>query len=352
MDNSPQRITISAKTMIMALGIGAVAFGLWHIRSFVLVVLLAIVIASFVNSGVKVFQKIKIPRSIAVLIIYLLTVAIFAGALYLFVPVLLDELISISKLLPEGSALSNVLSFIGDGNLRESIAQLSQDPNANPFEFIANVRSELSLQNIFQGVSAVFGGVANLVLVIVISFYLSVMEDGVGEFLRIIVPLKHEEYALGVWHRSQKKIAGWFRGQVLLAIIQGISTYVGLVIVGLPYAFLIGIATILLSLIPYGILLAAVPAIAIAFFTGGLSMALIVFAIFVFFQQLETYIWQPLIIRSVTGIPSIVIIMSLVTGAQLAGLVGLLLAIPTAVVILEIIHDTELKRMTEKGVNT
>ena len=331
----------------MALFIGLVAFGLWQIRSLVLVVLLAVVIASFVDSGVRVFRRIKIPRSIAVVIIYVLGFAVVAGALYIFVPVFLDELVGLLDLLPADSVVGNTLNLFGNGSLKETLAQLANDPSVNPFELVDRIREQISAVNIFESISSVFGGIVNFVLVIVISFYLSVLEDGVGQFLRIVTPVRHEQYVLDIWHRSQRKIAGWFRGQVLLAVIQGILVYMGLLIIGVPYALLLGLATLLLSLIPYGVVLAALPAIAIGYFAGGLPMGLLVLGMFIIFQQLENYLWQPIIIKRVTGVPSLVIILSLVIGAQLAGFIGLILAIPVAVVILEIINDTEQQKMKE-----
>ncbi|MCD8494540.1 MAG: AI-2E family transporter [Candidatus Pacebacteria bacterium] len=170
------------------------------------------------------------------------------------------------------------------------------------------------------------------------------IDDGVGKFLRIVTPLQHEEYVIGIWERSRLKIGGWFRGQVFLAIIEGSLTYIGLLIIGVPYALILGILAFFFSLIPYGVMLSGFLAVVVAFLTGGIPMALTTFLFILLLQQVETYVWQPLIIHSVTGVPSLIIIISLVIGAQLAGLMGLLLAVPVAVVILEIVHDTEQKR--------
>lgn len=344
---TPQKITVSPRTMIVAIFLIAITVGLWQIRTTVLVVLLAVVLASFVDGGVRFFQKIKIPRGVAVVMIYVTTLAIVSGFLYMFIPAFLDEIIGVVQLLPEDSALSNVLGFLGEGSLRESLTQLSASAELNPFELVRNIRGELSALNIVQSISVFFGGVFNFILAVVVSFYLSVLDDGVGQFLRIITPLEHEEYVLGIWKRSQRKIAGWFRGQLLLAFINGLLTYFGLLIIGVPYALLLGLIAIFFSLIPYGVVLSGLLAMVVGFFTGGVPMALATFLLITILQQLENYIWQPVIIKSVTGVPSLVIIIALVAGAQLAGLMGLLLAVPVSVVVLEIVNDVERKRMRQ-----
>jgi predicted PurR-regulated permease PerM len=347
MKKSPQsieRFVLSPRTLFLAIVLVGVAFALWHIRSTILVILLAVVIASFVDSGVEVLKRFHIPRSVAVVMLYLFGVGIIAGFLYLFIPVLLDELVALADLLPADSPFANTLSLFGDGQLRAALEQVTNNPDINPFELVNQIRNQLSAANIFQGITAFFGGVVNVALVVVISFYLAMLEDGVGQFLRIVTPVRHETYVLNIWHRSKKKISGWFKGQLLLAVIQGLSTYAGLLIAGVPYALLIGLATILMSLIPYGVVLVALPAVAVGYLSGGVSLALITLGLFVLFQQLETYVWQPVIFKRATGVPSLIVIIALVIGAQLAGLMGLLLAIPVAVVILEVINDAEHQR--------
>ena len=345
MDTKSYSISITPKTILTVLLIIASAFLLWTVKGTVLVVLLAVVIASFIDGGVRFFQRFHIPRTLAVTIMYVTGILVLVGFLYLFIPVLLDELLALLQLLPPDSPIAQFINPEDDGGFMGALGQLTDTTNANPFELVQMLRSELSALNILETLSIFFGGVVNIILVAVISFYLSVLDDGVGQFLRIVTPLQHEEHVLSIWERSRAKIAGWFRGQVLLALIEGVLTYVGLLIIGVPYALIIGIVAFFMSLIPYGVLLSGFVAVVVGFFAGGIPMALTTFIFILILQQLENYVWQPLIINSVTGVPSLIIIISLVIGAQLAGLMGLLLAVPIAVVILEIIHDAERRRL-------
>lgn len=341
-----QQISIRPETVIMILGIGLLAFWFWQIRQTILVILTAVVLATFINSGVSAFRKIRIPRSVAVPIIYILGIALLGGILYVFVPIFFDELIGLIDLLPAGSNVANIIGFLGDGHLKEvlSSGSIPQDP----FALVGQLRDELfSTGGVIQSFSQIFGGVINVLLVIVISFYLSMRENGVEQFLRVVTPIQHEEYVIGVWQRSRIKIAGWFKGQVLLALINATLTYVGLLIIGVPYAFMLSLLALVLSLIPFGIVIATVPAITLAFLSGGLPMALATLALYAILQQIENNISQPLIIKRVTGVPSLIVLLAVIIGAQLAGLLGVILAIPVSVVVLEVVTDKERTKAQE-----
>ena len=340
-----QHISISPRSMIIAVVIGLVVYAMWHIHDTILVILTAVVLATFISSGVSVFERIKIPRSVSVPIMYLLGIGLIVGAVSVFIPIFVDELVGLLDLLPADSGLGNIVGFLGDGQFKQVVS--SGSIAGDPFALLGQLREQFSTGNAFQSISQVFGGVINAVLVVVISFYLSMRERGVEQFLRIVTPIRYENYILDVWKRSRVKIAGWFRGQVLLALINSVMTYAALMVIGVPYAFMLSLIAFLLSLIPFGIVLATVPAVVLAFLSGGLPMTLATLVLYIVLQQIENYISQPIIIRRVTGVPSLIVLLAVVIGAQLAGLLGVILAIPVAVIVLEVINDMERRKIGE-----
>lgn len=341
-ENPPQKISIDPKSVLMVIGLGVLTYGLWYLRGIVLVILASVVIATFVYGGVNWLSRFKIPRPVSVVIIYVFGIALFGGALYLFVPIFLDELIGLVGLLPENSGLSAIFGSLGDGGLKEVVNQFS---GAEPLQVVEQIRAQFATTGVIQGFSNVFGGIVNFLLVLVVSFYLSMREHGVEQFLRIVTPIQHELYVIDVWQRSRIKIASWFRGQLFLAMLHAVLTYVGLVILGVPYAFMLSLLTLLLSLVPFGIILAAFPAAAFAFLSGGMSLLLLTVGLYFILEQLETYVFQPYIVKRLTGIPSLIVLLGLVIGAKLAGILGVLLAVPVAVVILELVTDAEKRRI-------
>ena len=197
-----------------------------------------------------------------------------------------------------------------------------------------------------------FGSLANLVLIFVLSFYLSIQERGIEGFLKIVVPLKYEVYILDLWQRSTRKITLWFRGQMLLAILIAIITFVVLYLLNVPYALILAILTMVCELIPFGMIFATIPAALAGFSSGGLQLGLIVILFYFLLQQLEGYVFVPLMNKKTTGISPLMVILALLIGGQLAGFWGLVLAMPISLFLLELMNDVETKKDLIRKLNT
>lgn len=343
-----QEMTIKFSTMgiIKVIVIGLIGFILFELRDLILVLLTSIVIASFVESSNQyLLRKFRFPRGLSVGLIYVFLFLVLAGVFYLFVPILIKEsllLISaFSQYFPElANSSSNVLQSISSGG------QISQ--------FTTSAQALLSKMSggFITTLVDIFGGILNFILIIVISFYLSMQERGIEKFLRIVVPARHENYAIDLWERTQKKITLWIRGQMILGIIVGVITYIALAIAGVKYALIFALLTAVMELIPFGVFLAAIPAVAVGFTDGGITKGLIVTVIFVVIQQLESYFLQPLVLRRSVGISPLIVIVSVLAGAKLAGFWGIILAIPVAVLILEYVNDLEQDKVHPKEIVT
>src|SRR3990167_4515381 len=164
---------------------------------------------------------------------------------------------------------------------------------------------------VFSFGSALFGGAFSFVLLVVISFYLSVQEHGIENFLRIVTPLEHEAYILDLWQRSQRKIGRWLQGQILLGVLVGVIVFLGLTILGVKYAILLAILTATFEVIPvFGPVMAAIPAIAVAFVQKPI-LGLMVLGLYVIVQQFENHLIYPLVVRKTVGVPPLLVVLSL-----------------------------------------
>lgn len=135
------------------------------------------------------------------------------------------------------------------------------------------------------------------------------------------------------------------QGQFLLAVLIGVLTYLGLSILGIQYALVLAVIAAVFELIPlFGPILAAIPAVAIAFANGGIAIALIVVALYLIIQQFENHLIYPLVVTKVVGVPPILVILALLIGAKLAGVLGMLLAVPVAAAFQELFTDIEKAR--------
>ena len=126
----------------------------------------------------------------------------------------------------------------------------------------------------------------------------------------------------------------------------GIIVFIGLSIVGVQYAFLAGLLAAVAELIPFGFLFAMVPGTIFAYLDGGLYLAVVVFVFYIAVHYLESYIISPAIARRSTGVSSLVVILALLIGADLAGFWGLILAVPVAVCLFEYLSDLEKDKVT------
>jgi predicted PurR-regulated permease PerM len=194
-------------------------------------------------------------------------------------------------------------------------------------------------------IGSTFGGMLNFVLVVVMSFYLSIQEKGIDAFLRLVTPTRSEGYVLGLWGRTQRKIGLWFKGQLMLGLIVGAVTSIVLALLGVQYAFLIGLITGIAELIPFGVIFAAVPAILLSVIDGGALLGLKVLIYYIVVQQIENYVLSPIIARRVVGIPPLVVLLAFLVGITLAGFWGALIAMPVAVFILEYMSDVEKQKL-------
>ncbi len=351
-EKSITSISITTGTIFRTFLVGLGIFLVWVLRDLVLVILTSIVIASFIESAVTRLKKIGIGRVMAVVLMYFISLSVLAGLFYLFAPLLITEVYNfsaaISTYFPDAGFLNYFQSdaFSGAKDIVNSLAHGFSIPEllATSKAFIANLSG-----GFFQTLSAAFGSLFNVMMIVIISFYLSIQERGIENFLRIILPQKHEDYAVSLWERSRRKIALWIKGQMLVGLLVAILTYLTLSLLGIQYALLLAIITGLLEIVPYGVVIAMVPAVAFAYLSGGLSDSLMVFGAYVIIHQFEVYLLNPLIVKRVVGLSPLVVILAVLVGAELAGVWGLILAVPGAVAIMEFINDLEKDKIFARG---
>jgi len=337
-------VSITSRTIVMAIIIGLIAYALWILRDLVLLIVTAIVLASAVRPGVLFFMRYKLPRAISVFAMYLIVFGAFFGAVYFFLPPLLGEVGNFINVFPHYiQNLSLPASFGSSG--ATSFFPANSGGTGTSF-----VQSLFSLQKAFTDTSAgalglitaVFGGLFSLIFVIVLSFYFAIQEEGIEGFLRTITPLPQEEYVIDIWHRSQKKIGLWMQGQIMLSVLVGVLVYLGLLIIGIPYALLIGIFTAMMEIIPiFGSFIAAVPALAIAFTAGGAPLVFIVAGLYIVVNQFEAHLIYPLVVKKIVGVPPLLVIVAMVAGGELAGFLGILLSIPLVAILQEFVADLD-----------
>jgi predicted PurR-regulated permease PerM len=348
-------ISITTGTMIRAFLIVLGIFLLWVLRDLALVVLTSIVIASFIDSSVPHFQKIGIKNRIfGIIIFYVIAITILAGMFYLFAPLLITEIYNFSTFLSTYIPNSSFLNFFQNdafSGAKDLVGTLSGHFSLTTLLSVSKA-FVLNLSGGFvQIISVAFGSIFNFVLIILVSFYLSVQEKGIENFLHIIVPIQYDDYIVDLWTRSSRKIGLWVKGQMLLGFVVGVLIYLILSLLGIEYALLLAIITGIMEMVPYGILVAMIPTFAFSYLSNGFGSALMVTGAYIIVHEFDVFLFTPLIIKKIVGLTPIVIILAVVVGFELGSFWGAILAIPVAVIVMEFLSDIEKNKILAKTKN-
>jgi predicted PurR-regulated permease PerM len=332
-------VTITSGTIFMVFLIGVLAALLYYVRDLVLIVLTAVVIASAMEPAIRSLVRRGVARVLAVILMYLTVATVFFGILFLFIPPVLSDAATFLTKIPDTLITLNISDathgLLPWGSVADTISSA---------QLLKNISTALgtSAGGAFTTLSAVFGGITSFGLIVVFSFYFSVQETGVDDFLRVVTPVHEQAYVLHLWKRSQDKIGKWMQGQLILGVIVGILLYLGLSILGVPYALLLAVLAGVFELIPvFGQFLAAIPAIAIGFGAGGPTEGLLVLGLYVLVQQFEAHLIYPVVVKKVVGVPPLMVILALLVGFKLFGFLGVLLSVPIAGAIQEFFSDVD-----------
>jgi len=323
---------------------------LYLLQDIIIILLFAIIIASGVTPFANWLDQKKFPRLLGVLLLYLSLFVLALFLLSLVVPFVSGEINQLIKDLP---------TFIDKVSV--SLEKAQQESSSRYVDFFNEMLNLLdtfssylqaSSSSAFGFVVSIFGGIFSFLAVVVISFYLSVMRGGIENFIRSVVPKEYEISVLSVWKRSEIKVGRWIQGQLLLALIVGLAVYITLSLLGIKFALLLGILAMILELVPnVGPVLAAVPAVILAF-AQSTTLGLWVILVYLIIQQLENHVLVPIVLGRTVGLNPVVVILALLIGFKLAGILGMILSVPLAAIIVEILDEFSKNRNhihTEEG---
>jgi predicted PurR-regulated permease PerM len=312
----------------------------WLLKDMLIAILVSVVIASPVSSLADKLRRYYIPRGLTVFVTLFSLIGIVVGVVVLFVPLISGEIANFINTFPKFQLdIRNFINtFIRSNDIQSLVGTIS-------VKDVASYSQDI-LSFVTGAAGATAGAVTSFIfqtaVVFILSFYLAVQEKGVERFLKLISPIEHEDYIVHLWARSQKKIQAWVNGQVLLALFISIIVYTALSILGVKHALLLALLAGVCELIPIvGMTIATIPAVIIAYLTGGVSLFVKAGIFYLILGQFENHVLAPAVVNKVVGIPSLIVIISLIIGGVLAGFWGILLAVPIAATMMEWIGDIE-----------
>lgn len=323
----PHVISVSTMTFVKVVLIVLGLWFLWYVRDVVAMLLVAVLLAALIDPFADWFAKRRIPRALAVILVYILLGVIAAAVIVLLVPVIIEQGTQLFGSGPFANALTSAV-----------------DRMRSLFDVQRFVESLLSGQvtsvtSVFTQIGVFLNGFVALFVVLVLAFYMVVEEDTAKMVFRHLAPVEYQPYIAQLITKMQSKIGAWLRGQLLLGLVIGVASYVGLSLIGVKYALLLAVIAGLFEIVPYvGPTLSVIPAFVVGFVQSP-AIGLAVLLLYVVIQQLENNLLVPKIMQKVTGLNPIVSIVALLVGIKVGGLVGAMLSIPIATMFAVISED-------------
>jgi len=318
--NQKTTIEVSTLTILKFFGIAFLLWFLWYIKGILILLFVVMILVAALSPLVEKLYKKKVPRFLSVILIYLVLLLLLASLIYLIVPPVALQVKELTHNAPYYIEKVSPIYY----QVQEYLPTFQQS-----LENIATSLNKLTT-NIWSATLTIFGGLLSALTILVLTFYMLVGKETIFNILVSFLPIAHKEKILGIFQKVGLKMGAWLRGQLILCLVIGLATFVILAILGVPYALILAILAGILEIVPtIGPIIAAIPAILLAFAISPLT-ALIVLLSYFGVQQLECQILVPKIMGKVVGISPVIIILALLIGAKLLGIAGAILAVPIA----------------------
>ncbi|MFH0912580.1 MAG: AI-2E family transporter [Patescibacteria group bacterium] len=336
-------IDISTGSIVKVILVLLALWFLYLVRDIMAIIFVSVIIAAALSPTVDKLSRAKFPRVIAVIFIYLFILAILSGIIYFILPPMIEQLKQLAEMLPSYfKTFSNLIISLRDlGN--NGWLNASQESLNSISNFLGGF-----INNIFTTTIGFFNGAAALAMIFILTLYFILDENGIKNFFISLMPMKQKSRIITIANKVGLKLGGWLRGQIILAIAVGVIVYIGLLIMGIPYALTLAIVAGILEIVPIiGPIISAVPAILLAF-TISPTTALMVTIFYILVQELENKLLVPKVMQHAVGLNPVTIIIIILIGAKLFGILGILLAVPVASVVYVILEEWPLMGSSKK----
>ncbi|MDP3964906.1 MAG: AI-2E family transporter [bacterium] len=322
-------VSISTATIFKVIAIGLAMWFLYSILNVIGILFVSLIFTAGIAPWVDWLEDKRIPRVIGTTVLYVITLSIFSLVIILIIPPVTEQIGQITSVFPEYY-----------NRISQDVEALRESGGDNAFvttvqEALRTVNENLgrAASGIFSSLVTIFGGLASFLSIAVITFYLMLERNGMKKIIHALAPAQYQPYLTHLGNRITLKLGSWLRGQLMLGLIIFVITYVGLLVLGVKYALVLALIAGILELIPIiGPILSAIPALFLSFAESP-AKALLVLILYVVIQQLENQIVVPKVMQKSVGLNPVVVIVAMLIGAKLGGLLGIILAIPTAAII-------------------
>lgn len=307
----PKKIEISHRTIIFTV---LFLLGLWllyRIVDVLIAVFLAILLMAVINPAVTRLTKYKIPRTLSVVLVYLLIFIIVGVAIGILLPPSIEQTTNFAKTLPD------YLQRIGASNV------ITEEINRQIARTLSSIPSFVVKTSV-----SVFSNIWALFSVLILAFYMLIAREKLDDQISSFFGPEKKRSVTELINDIETGLGGWMRAQITLMLLVGFMEYIGLILLGIPFALPLAIFAGIMEIVPIiGPVISAVPVVIIAFGMSPL-MGLIALLFVILVQMVENYFFVPKVFERSVGVSPIVTLILIAVGSKLAGVMGVFLSIP------------------------
>lgn len=324
-----QRFAISLSSLLLIIGAGLSLVLLWQLRSLLIILMVAVVMAATISPIVDAAERLQLPRWLAAIAVYLSLIAIGTGVGVLIGPTIVDQIQLLAYNAP--TYIENIQALVENIIVRfnrrpELIRQFLDTQALAAWVFSSSQDLLLRSFNITKGI---VGGILSFILALLLSGYMVAGSKNLIDGLVQLFPSPLDKRLEAQVMPMSKRMGGYIQGRVGVAAILSITVSVGLSFLGMSdYAIGLGAIAGVTDLIPFfGPVLGAIPALIVALSQGGWTFGWVLL-LFAIIQNLETYVLDPLLVGSSVRLHPLYQLLAVLGGTQVLGIVGALIVPP------------------------
>jgi predicted PurR-regulated permease PerM len=306
----------------------ALAYLIYAVRDILVLVLIALFIAISLDPAIRWLVRKRIPRSVAVMIMIISLVTLFTLFVWSIAPSLVEQ---------GGRLITDLPGYLGHLSEKSSTVRTITDRyhlTDRLNSLLAQLPSTLA-GGTFGFLHQLVGAIASTLTVLVLSIYFMADMPRLQRGIVLLFPARRRSRAAEIVNVAIDKVGDYMIGNIVISVFAGVSTFICLLLVRVPFAFPLAVTMAIADLIPLiGATLGAVICTVVTALTVDIwPAAVIVLAFIIAYQQVENYLIAPRVYRHAMKLPSVAVLLVALIGGSLLGLVGALMAIPIAAVV-------------------
>jgi predicted PurR-regulated permease PerM len=334
-----QTLDISWQTIVKVLITCFTLYMLFLAREVVIWFFFALMISLLLDPVVNFLKWGRIPKILAVTVVYVSIFGILGLVIYLSAPVFMYELNQFSSNLP--------MYF---EKINPFLHELGIEASKNFSDATALLASNLkeSSESILKALTTFLGGISSGMLIFALAFFISLEERGTERLLAFLAPRRYQDHIMQLFHRAQYKVSRWFGARILSCIFVGATSLITFYLLGVPYALTLALIAGVLNFVPYiGPTITMVLAVLFVGISDSWIVSGYVFIVLLVIQEIENKVLTPLLMKKFLDIPPVLVLLSLLVGGVLFGVLGSIFAVPVFGIIYEFTKEFMERRREE-----